>query len=253
MEGNAVATAPLTTTSYAILGLLALKPWTTYELTQQMDRSLGRYWPRAQSKLYEEPKKLVVHGLARATDDPVGQRSRTVYTITAKGRRALAGWLEDPGAGPVIEFEQLVKVFFSDQGTRAGTLATLDAGPGVGPGTERRDGRGGSRLPGGPRPVPGPSGAAERQRALPDRLLRARQRLGRVGPGRVVETWPDDPSEAEVDPAVVEENQRRAESVAGAVIPGLTLDRHTPRWTLSAGHETIRAWATTTSWRRSSG
>ena len=43
----------LTTTSYAILGLLAIKPWTTYELAQQMDRSLRRIWPRAKSKLYE--------------------------------------------------------------------------------------------------------------------------------------------------------------------------------------------------------
>ncbi len=49
----------MTTTSYAILGLLAIRPWTTYELTQQMQRSLSRFWPRAESKLYEEPKKLV--------------------------------------------------------------------------------------------------------------------------------------------------------------------------------------------------
>lgn len=57
----------LTTTSYAILGLLSVRPWSTYELAQQMDRSLGRIWPRAQSKLYEEPKKLVRLGLAEAT------------------------------------------------------------------------------------------------------------------------------------------------------------------------------------------
>ena len=47
---------PLTTTSYAILGLLSLRPWTTYELAQQMQRALGQFWPRAESKLYEEPK-----------------------------------------------------------------------------------------------------------------------------------------------------------------------------------------------------
>ena len=67
----------LTTTSYAILGLLAVKPWTTHELVQQVDRSLRRIWPRATSKLYEEPKKLVAHGYARATEDPVGRRRRT--------------------------------------------------------------------------------------------------------------------------------------------------------------------------------
>jgi len=115
----------LTSTSYAILGLLAVKPWTTYELAQQMDRALGRFWPRAESKIYEEPKKLVAHGLARATSEPAGKRRRTVYTITPKGRRALAEWVPSPGAGPVLEFEQLIKVFFAEHATKADLLATL--------------------------------------------------------------------------------------------------------------------------------
>lgn len=117
----------LSTTSYAILGLLAVKSWTTHELVQQVDRSLRRIWPRAQSKLYEEPKKLVAHGLARATDDPVGRRRRTRYTITAKGRRALADWLSKPGDGPILEFEQLLKISFTDSGTKADLLANLAA------------------------------------------------------------------------------------------------------------------------------
>lgn len=117
----------LTTTSYAILGLLAVKPWTTHELVQQVDRSLRRIWPRAQSKLYEEPKKLVAHGYARASDDSVGRRRRTRYTITAKGRRALAAWLQEPGDGPTLEFEQLLKISFADSGTKADIIANLEA------------------------------------------------------------------------------------------------------------------------------
>lgn len=117
----------LTTTSYAILSLLAVKSWSTYELTQQMDRSVGRIWPRATSKLYDEPKKLVAHGLARAKDQRVGKRPRTVYSITAKGRRALATWLQEPGAGPVLEFEQLLKVSFAENGTKSDALKTLTA------------------------------------------------------------------------------------------------------------------------------
>ena len=115
----------LTTTSYAILGLLAVRPWTTYELAQQMQRALGYFWPRAESKLYEEPKKLVAHGLARATRQEVGRRPRTTYAITAKGRRALAAWVPTPGAGPVVEFEQLVKVFFAEHGSKEDLLKTL--------------------------------------------------------------------------------------------------------------------------------
>jgi DNA-binding PadR family transcriptional regulator len=118
---------PMTTTSYAILGLLAVKPWTTHELVQQVDRSLRRLWPRAQSKLYEEPKKLVAHRYARASDDPVGRRRRTRYTITAAGRRALAAWVAVPGAGPSLEFEQLVKIHFADSGSKADVLANLEA------------------------------------------------------------------------------------------------------------------------------
>ncbi len=121
------STPTLTTTSYAILGLLAVKPWTTHELVVQVDRSLRRIWPRAQSKLYEEPKKLVAHGYARAGDDSVGRRRRTRYTITAKGRRALAAWLAQPGDGPVLECEQLVKIHFADSGSKAGIVANLEA------------------------------------------------------------------------------------------------------------------------------
>ena len=117
----------LTTTSYAILGLLAVKSWSTYELTRQMDRSLGRMWPRAQSKLYEEPKKLVEYGLAEASADRVGRRPRTTYSITPSGRRALAAWLQEPGEGPVLEFEQLLKIFFAEYGTKADARSTLAA------------------------------------------------------------------------------------------------------------------------------
>lgn len=117
--------AELTTTSYAILGLLAVRPWTTYELARQMERALGDFWPRARSKIYEEPKKLVAHGLARAAPEKVGNRPRTVYTITPQGRRALAAWIPTPGSGPVLEFEQLIKVFFAEFGSKDDLLATI--------------------------------------------------------------------------------------------------------------------------------
>lgn len=93
----------------------------------QVDRSLRRIWPRAQSKLYEEPKKLAALGYATASDDSVGRRRRTRYTITAEGRRALAAWLREPGDGPVLEFEQLVKIHFADSGTKADVIANLEA------------------------------------------------------------------------------------------------------------------------------
>ena len=116
----------LSTTSYGVLGLLAVRPYSSYELAKEMSRSVGRLWPRATSKLYEEPKKLAAHGLATSTTETVGRRARTVYTITPEGRRALAEWLDEPGAGPTLEFEGLLKLIFAEHGSTAAALATIE-------------------------------------------------------------------------------------------------------------------------------
>lgn len=115
----------LTTTSYAILGLLAVRPWSTYELAKQMRRNLHYFWPRAESNVYAEPKRLVAGGFAHASAEPVGRRRRTVYSITSKGRRALAGWLTAPPAEPRLESETLLKLAFAGNGTKADLIATL--------------------------------------------------------------------------------------------------------------------------------
>jgi DNA-binding PadR family transcriptional regulator len=214
-----MSTPQLTTTSYAVLGLLAVKPWSSYELTRQMDRSLGRVWPRAVSKLYEEPKKLASHGLARSSTEQNGRRTRTVYTITTEGRRALAEWLRRPGEGPSLESEQLLKVFFAENGTRTDLLATLAAAEAwararcaesLAVGVEYSTG-------GGPFP--------ER---LPELLLTSRFLTDfylLVGEwarwaSTMVGTWPDDLRQAEPDPAVVAEIVRRAAEGASATPRG---------------------------------
>ena len=208
-----MSTSPtLTTTSYAILGLLAVKPWTTHELVRQVDRSLRRLWPRAQSKLYEEPKKLVAHGLARATDDSVGRRRRTRYTITAKGRRALAAWLQQPGEGPVLEFEQLLKISFADSGSKADIVANLQATrawvleqneENLATARAYKEGRGAF-----------PERAALNQ--LPGRFLTefyATVARWVQWASEVVENWPDDVTQAPFDSAAADDGVRLAESI----------------------------------------
>ena len=198
----------LTATSYAILGLLSLRSWTSYELAEQMKRALGLFWPRAESGIYREPKKLEAHGLARSTTEHVGERPRTRYTITAAGRRALAEWVPTRGAGPVVEFEQLVKVFFAEQATKADLLATLEGvrvwaedqvatTPGIP--QEYLEGRGGypERLPW---LILVGKFLHDVQQAVDDWAAWA------IG---VVETWPEDLTAAEPDRAALEEMAAR--------------------------------------------
>ena len=205
--------APLTPTSYALLGLLAIKPWTTYELAQQMDHTLSRFWPRARSKVYEEPKKLAAAGLARATKDSVGRRPRTTYAITPKGRRALARWLAEPGEGPVLECEQLLKVFFADSGSttelihrlrelrawvQQGTAVNIDVGRAY------LEGRG---------DFPERSAVNQLVGRFIDDFLEMTDRWAEWAE-ELASTWPDDPRLAEPDAASLEETVTRSQARA---------------------------------------
>lgn len=110
-------TTALTTTSYAILGHLAMQPWTMYDLAAQMRRNVHFFFPRVESQVYAEPKRLVAGGLAKATTEMTGKRARTVYSITAAGRKELARWLSEPlSKPPLLEFEAVLRVLLAPFG-----------------------------------------------------------------------------------------------------------------------------------------
>jgi DNA-binding PadR family transcriptional regulator len=117
----------LTSTSYAVLGLVAAGPATAYELATQVARGLRFVWPRAEGRIYDEPKLLAAHGLAHASKERTGRRPRTIYSITEDGRRSLRRWIAEPAAGPVLEYEALLKVVFARCGSRADLLRHLSA------------------------------------------------------------------------------------------------------------------------------
>jgi DNA-binding PadR family transcriptional regulator len=116
-----------TTTSYGVLSVLAIRDHSTYELARQMRLSLRYVWPRAESNVYAEAKRLVGAGLVHARAERRGARRRTVYSITDAGRVALAGWLASPSTGQRYESEAALKVFFAENGTRADLLASIRA------------------------------------------------------------------------------------------------------------------------------
>jgi DNA-binding PadR family transcriptional regulator len=108
----------MTTSSYAVLALLDLRPWTGYELTQQAQRSLRYAWPKSERLLYSEPKKLVDLGYATTYQEKSGNRTRNVYEITNEGRGALDEWTSSPTQSPRIEIEALLRLLFADHGSK---------------------------------------------------------------------------------------------------------------------------------------
>ncbi len=106
----------LNTTSFAILGLLAKRDWSSYELTEYFRRSvIYSCWPRAASCIYREQKKLASLNLVKARQDTDTGR-RTIYSITKAGRKALEQWLieSDQSGKFQYEYESLVKFLFCD-------------------------------------------------------------------------------------------------------------------------------------------
>jgi PadR family transcriptional regulator AphA len=116
----------LTTTSYAVLAQVAVHPWSTYELVQQRVRYFRYVWPRAESAIYREVKRLSSMGLLDAEKEHVGKRARTVYSITEKGREALREWLGTPVSPFAMDFEALIRLFVAPLGTKDEIVATLE-------------------------------------------------------------------------------------------------------------------------------
>ncbi len=115
-----------TTSSYAVLALLGLRPWTGYELTHQAQRSLRYAWPKSERLLYSEPKKLVELGYATVHQEDGDTRTRNLYTITEEGRQALEEWTSTRTQPPRFEIEALLRLLFADHGSREDVLRALD-------------------------------------------------------------------------------------------------------------------------------
>lgn len=115
----------LTTTSYALLAQLALRPWPAYELVQQRVRYFRLVWPKAESAIYREIKKLADDGFAETSIEHTGQRARTIYRITETGLEVLREWLATPVAPFAMEFEVLLRLFTAPIGTQQQLEASL--------------------------------------------------------------------------------------------------------------------------------
>ena len=78
--------AKRSSSSMAVLALLGIDRWTPYELVQHMKRSTIHYiWPRAESKMYEELKRLAA---SRVRDGNDGSEGPTPDALHASARRA---------------------------------------------------------------------------------------------------------------------------------------------------------------------
>jgi PadR family transcriptional regulator AphA len=112
--------------SFVILVLAGRGGAGPHDLRRMADA--GRvYWDAAPSQWYAEPKRLAKLGYLDAQKQPGRTRERTHYTVTDKGREALAEWVRTPAGLPRIQNEPVVRLIAADLVDPAAVAAGLDA------------------------------------------------------------------------------------------------------------------------------
>ena len=104
----------LSPTARVILGLLAWRPRTGYEIKQVTDQSTRFFWGASYGQIYPELRRLEAAGLVESREEPRGRVPRRVFSLTQAGRKALDAWLEEPEEAYEVRDEGLLKLFFGD-------------------------------------------------------------------------------------------------------------------------------------------
>jgi DNA-binding PadR family transcriptional regulator len=95
---------------HGILGLLASKPRSGYDLTREFDLTLVHVWSARHSQIYPELSRLSADGLIEQFDS--GPRGRKRYAITDAGRAEVLRWLREDDPGRELRVESLLQGFF---------------------------------------------------------------------------------------------------------------------------------------------
>lgn len=99
-----------------LLGLLTIEPMSGYDLGQVIRDSVGHFWNESYGQIYPNLKRLAEAGQVTAqTERQKGKPERHVYSITKKGRKRLAAWLEVKPQPEIARNELLLKLFFGAQ------------------------------------------------------------------------------------------------------------------------------------------
>jgi DNA-binding PadR family transcriptional regulator len=104
----------LTDLSYVVMNLIGRNGAGPHDLVQMARRGQRLYWAGADSKIYEQPKRLEKLGYLTSEKTPGKTRERTHYRLTDKGVRALQEWLALPSHFPRIQNEAAIRVQASD-------------------------------------------------------------------------------------------------------------------------------------------
>jgi DNA-binding PadR family transcriptional regulator len=109
---------------HALIGLLAEKPASGWDLTRRFEEVLGSVWPAGHPQIYGELRRLREDGLIEVESE--GPRRRTTYQPTKAGLTEVRRWLTSADVDHTIRMETLLRSVFFWLMTPAELAAHLD-------------------------------------------------------------------------------------------------------------------------------
>lgn len=113
---------------HAILGFLAIQPFSGYDLKKAFDASIQHFWPANQSQIYRTLHQIEADGLATLEIVPGEAQDhldRKLYHLTETGLAELHHWLRTPRPLTDTREPLLMQVYFAGLITDAEILAVL--------------------------------------------------------------------------------------------------------------------------------
>lgn len=109
-----------------ILGLLSHENLTGYDIKKRIDGAIRFFWKGSFGNIYpalqdmEKQKLITKHAVS------VGNREKTVYQITIKGKEYLKTWLKEDRVSNELKYETLLKLFFGGSETKEVSLHNIE-------------------------------------------------------------------------------------------------------------------------------
>ena len=112
---------------YAILGCLAIRPMSAYQMKVFIKRTVANFWMEGEGQLYPTLRKLTEQGLVTYNEEPAEKSGvKKIYVITKAGKAVLLVWLENKVESSVYRNELLLKMFFGGFQSAAKNIRLLE-------------------------------------------------------------------------------------------------------------------------------
>lgn len=100
-------------TQYTILGMLAIRPMSGYEIQHTMKKSTSYFWSESAGQIYPTLAKLLKGKyIVCSSEAHNGKRVSKIYQLTKKGTAVLKDWLPQKTTKQPRRDEALLKLFF---------------------------------------------------------------------------------------------------------------------------------------------